>query len=101
VHPAIARERDTGKQKQLRENLMKWLHLHASKRENAKSSGFLSRSSSTDSVKSSLLSAEMARLTRYSLFLLLAAHLSVCRKEAPKRVSLTSTFTRGRCFWLL
>ena len=58
VHPAISRERDTGKQKQLREKLMIWLHLHASKREQDASSGLMSRSSSCDSFKSSLLSME-------------------------------------------
>ena len=58
VHPAISRERDTGKQKQLREKLMIWLHLHASKREQNASSGLMSRSSSSDSFKSSLLSME-------------------------------------------
>lgn len=61
VHPAISRERDTGKQKQLREKLMLWLHLHASKRENDRSSRFLSRSSSTESIRSSLLSIEKAQ----------------------------------------
>ena len=60
VHPAISRERDTGKQKQLREKLMMWLHLHASNRENDRSIGNLSRSSSSDSVRSSLLSVEQA-----------------------------------------
>jgi hypothetical protein len=60
VHPAISRERDTGKQKQLRAKLMSWLHLHASKRENAQSSETMSRSSSSDSIRSSLLSIEKA-----------------------------------------
>ncbi len=62
VHPAISRERDTGKQKQLREKLMSWLHLHASNRENARSSRIISRSSSSDSMRSSLLSIEKAQL---------------------------------------
>ncbi len=62
VHPAISRERDTGKQKQLREKLMSWLHLNASKRENTRSNGMMSRSSSSDSMRSSLLSIEKAQV---------------------------------------
>jgi hypothetical protein len=60
VHPAISRERDTGKQKQLREKLMMWLHLHAAQRENARSVTTLSRSSSSDSMRSTLLSFNKA-----------------------------------------
>lgn len=92
VHPAISRERDTGKQKQLREKLMMWLHLHASKRENSRSSA-LSRSSSVDSMRSSLLAIEHVRFHRHAISLQQLNYS--CRNEIQAPVSPTSTFTLG------
>ena len=99
VHPAISRERDTGKQKQLREKLMMWLHLHASKRENSRSSGALSRSSSVDSMRNSLLAIEHVRFHPHAI---ISQQLNdSCRNEIEAPVSPTLTFILGLCCSLL
>lgn len=99
VHPAISRERDTGKQKQLREKLMLWLHLNASKRENTRSNGMMSRSSSSDSMRSSLLSIEKAQV--HSTPYCFGPTHSSFRNETPAHACPTSTFIPGRSCWLL